>query len=215
MFGVPLHGTTLYAIFRLTTSQSHSQNAESPRLKGCDMIFDLGVAVSIISAIVAIVSAFIARQAVKTAERTYSIQLVGQLYDMYKSDEMLRDLKIVWRIYHQLWVAHSDTEETADTLTNKGVPIPEDVAFAYFKNLDVDSAEYKAINNAINFWTYLELLLKRKTLSPDDILRFTSPRILGILIPMAKAHDTKYGQDYDDSTILRYADKVLNDARKD
>lgn len=178
------------------------------------MVFDFGVVISIISAVIALASVLFARQAVKAAEKTYSIELIGQLYATYQSNEMLHDLKIVWGIYQQIWEADSDTREIAIARTKKGVPIREDSAINYFKNLDIDSPEYKAIHNMINFWTYVELLLTRKALSPNEILAFTSPRILGFLYPMAKAIDVRYGLDYEEATTLKYADKVLRIARK-
>jgi hypothetical protein len=182
-------------------------------MKGFDMGFDFGVVISIISAVVALASALFAWQAVRAAEKTYSVELIGQLYATYQSDEMLRDLKIVWGIYRQLWESDSLTKEMANEKVNEGVPIREDLAIDYFNNLDVDSPEFRAIHNIINFWTYVELLLQRKALSLNEILAFTSHRILGFLIPMAKAYDVRYGQDYEVPT-LKYANKVLRVAKK-
>lgn len=177
------------------------------------MEFDLGVAISIVSAIVAVVSAFVAWQAVKAAEKTYSIQLIGQLYATYQSDVMLHDLKIAWGLYHQIWELDSDTKEIANEMTNKGTPIRKDSAINFFKNLDVDSPEYKAIHNLINFWTYLELLLKRKALSPKEILAFTSPKLLGFLYPINKAYSARYGRNYEKEVTLKYVDEHLRNAK--
>ena len=138
------------------------------------MIFDPGVVISIISAVIALASAFFAQQVVKAAEKTYSIELVGQLYTTYQSDQMLHDLKIVWGIYHKIWETDSDTKEMAIARTNQGVPIREESAMKYFKNLDADSPEYKAIHNILNFWTYLELLLKRKALRECFLNQFVA-----------------------------------------
>jgi hypothetical protein len=53
------------------------------------MIIDtLTLAISIVSAIVAIISVIFARNAVKTAERTYSMNLLSQIYEMCYTDAM-------------------------------------------------------------------------------------------------------------------------------
>lgn len=92
---------------------------------------------------------------------------------------------------------------------NNGVPIQLEWAVLYFKDLDVKSAEFKAIHYTINFWTYLELLLKRKALTPPELSAFTSPYILGFLSPIAKAYDIRYPDPNDQKSNLEFAYKVL------
>ena len=174
------------------------------------MSLDLGVVITIISMIIAVASALFAWQAVKTAEKTYSVELISQLYATYQSDEMFSNLKLVWDMYHKIWQLDSDIKQVAIENTNKGVPIREDSATKFFLNLDRDSLEFKAVHSMINFWTYVELLLKRKALSPKEIKAFTSPTILGFLYPMAKAYSTRYGGvEQDAENTLEYAYKIL------
>lgn len=166
--------------------------------------------ITIISVSVAVASALFAWQAAKAAEKSYTVELIGLLYTTYQSEEMLRDLKIVWSIYRQIWQADSSSTEVAEENVNRGVPISEESAIKFFAGLDRDSAEFKAIHNLINFWTYLELLLRRKALKPEEIMAFTSPQLLGFLYPMARAYDIRYGHErHEGQAILEYAFKEL------
>jgi hypothetical protein len=173
------------------------------------MKLDFGTTIAIVSLIVATGSAVIAWRAVRAAERTNTIELIGQLYAIYQSASMLSNLKTVWDVYREIWIADSDTRETAIERVNKGVPVRLDSAIAYFKDLEVDSREFRAIHNVINFWTYLELLLRRKALSPQEVEAFTSPRVLGILSPMTKAYDARYGVNDEEETGLGFACQVF------
>ena len=172
------------------------------------------ILISISSAILALASTVFAWQAVKTANKTYSIELIGQLYSMYQSEEMLKNLRVIWGIYKQLWIKEIGSEEIGMTKANNGVPIPLESAILFFNSLDSESDEFKAIHFTINFWTYLELLLKKKSLSPQEVNAFTSPYILGFLMPMAKAYTTRYPDPYGENIVLEYAYKVLVTARK-
>ena len=174
------------------------------------MNWDTQTIITIMSMIVAIASALFAWRAVKAAEKTYSVELIGLLYNTYQSEEMLRDLKIVWKLYRQIWQEDSNSKEKAIENVNRGVPIREESAIKFFLNLDSDSNEFKAIHNLITFWTYIELLLKRKALLPEEVIAFTSPRILGFLYPMVQAYDIRYGYEDDKKVdLLGYAYKVL------
>ncbi len=172
------------------------------------------IIISISSAIIALASTLFAWQAVKTAEKTYSIELIGQLYSMYQSDEMLKNLSTIWGIYKQLWIKEVESKEMGTNKANTGVPIPLEAAILYFNNLDTESDEFKAIHFTINFWTYLELLLKKKALSPSEVNAFTSPYILGFLLPMTKAYTERFPDPNGDNATLEYAYKVLIAAKK-
>ncbi len=165
--------------------------------------------ISISSAIIALGSLLFAWQAVRTAQKTYAIDLVGQLYSLYQSDEMRRNLKISWDCYRQIWIKESGSEVAGIAKANNGTAVPLEPATVFFKNLDMESAEFKAIHYTINYWTYLELLLKRKSLSPPDITAFTSPYILGFLMPMVKAYSKRFPDPVGQDSTLEYAYKVL------
>ena len=183
----------------------------SENLKGSGkMEWNTQIIVTLISTVVAVMSALFAWQAARAAEKAYGAELIGLLYSTYQSDEMLRDLRIVWNLYHELWRESSPIVEEGDAKANKGVLLPDDLAIKFFLNLDRDSDEFKAIHNLINFWTYIELLLKRKAVAPEEVVAFTSPRILGFLYPMAKAYAARYGRKRTKkSEILRYAYESL------
>lgn len=172
------------------------------------------ILISIISAITALASMLFAWQAVKTAEKTYSVELIGQLYSMYQAEEMLKNLAVIWKVYKRLWIKEVESEEVGTNKANNGALLPVESAILFFNNLDTESDEFKAIHFTINFWTYLELLLKKKSLSPQEVNAFTSPYILGFLMPMAKAYTTRYPDPDGEDNILEYAYKVLVVNRK-
>ena len=134
--------------------------------------------VVIASAITAVIAALFAWRSAKAAEKTYGVELIGQLYTLYQSPEMNANLSTVWRIYKRIWIIESDSEDAGIQKANNGVPITLKSAISYFNDLDVESDEFKAIHYTINFWTYLELLLKRKVLTRGELSAFTSPYIL-------------------------------------
>ena len=175
------------------------------------MVFDWQFVVTVISLVVAIASALYARRAAKSAENTFTVELILQLYSTYQSKEMRDNLRTAWKIYHKLWAKNCATKEEAKNNANAGLLLPQETANEYFLTLKIDSTEYKAIHYVNNFWTYVELLLKKRALKSQDILAFTSPRILGFCLPMARAHRVRYPEptDSDDKTILEYAYKVL------
>ncbi len=179
------------------------------------MTLDVSTTINIVLALIAVVSVVFAWRATQAAEKTNSIELIGQLYSTYQSDEMLRNLRKVWDIYRQLWIADSDTKETAVERVNKGVPIRYESALAYFKDLDLDSPEFRAIHSVINFWTYLELLLKRRALTPQEVGAFTSPRLLGFLFPMHKAYDARFDVEDEEEPVLGYACRVFGISRSE
>ncbi len=165
--------------------------------------------VSIVSAIIALFSAGFAYRAVKIAERNHGVELVRQLYSSYQSKNMLRDLRLVWGIYHKIWESDSPSKETAKENTNKGIAVNEYAANKYFEELDPDSDEYQAIHNLINFWTYLRLLVKRKALSKEEIIAFTSPKILGVLYPMERAYLKRYDLEWKPEASLKWLYDII------
>jgi hypothetical protein len=164
------------------------------------MTENVGIMISIISAVIATLSAIFSWRAVVTAEKTYSAELISQLYTTYQSEELLDDLQIVWGIYHKIWEQDSTSKESADIKTNGGLPIKQDKAEKLVEELASASAEYRAIHNTIYFWTYLSFLLYRKALTVAEITAFTSPRILGLLYPIeiaiAARRSTKLNPQY-------------------
>jgi len=167
---------------------------------------DIQGVIALISAVVAVASALFAWQAARVAEKAYSVELITSLYSIYHSEEMLKNIRIVWNLYHEFWRAHSDSASEGDKKANEGELIPTDLALEFLLNLKAGSEELNAIHALITFWTYIELLLKKKVLSPEEIVAFTSPRILGFLYPIAKASEMKYGREVTDkSEILKYA----------
>lgn len=175
------------------------------------MLFDWQFVFTLFSFFVAFVSVLYARNTAESAKNTFSAEMIFQLYTTYQSKDMRNNLKIVWKIYHRLWAISCNKKEEAINNANVGMLLPQDMAIDYFMKLKVDSPEYNAIQYVNNYWTYVELLLKRKALKPQEILAFTSPRILGFCLPMAKAHRARYPEpnDTDKNIILAYAYKVL------
>jgi hypothetical protein len=163
---------------------------------------------------VAIASALFAWQAVLAANKTYSVELISQLYTTYQSEEMLRDLRLVWKLYHQTWQADCETKDEAKDKADRGVPIQEDSALKLVQRLDIDSPEYKAVFSVINFWTYITLLHGRKALRLSDILAFTSPRILGFLYPMEKALAVRYGTELQEPLSLTHMCQIIKQANR-
>jgi len=170
--------------------------------------------IAIVSATVAVVSAVFAWQAATATHKTYSVELLSQLYGAYHSEEMLRDLQIIWGLYHKTWENDSATKAEAEEKTNRGIPIQEDSAQRLVGSTFDDPPQHQAIHNVVNFWTYLTLLVDRKTLTPEEITAFTSPRILGFLYPIEKAWEIKWDLHYKDSSNLWHMYKILNRANQ-
>lgn len=175
------------------------------------MVIETETLIATISALIAILSATYARKAADTAQKTHNVELIGQLYSIYQSDEMLKNLRINWRIYKKLWEeVGTDTKENLLKNADFGVPLPTEKAINYFKDLDHDSDEFKAIHYTINFWTYVELLLIKKSVTPKEIKSFTSPNLLGFLVSMSKAYSAKYpSPGSEDEHALEYSYKLL------
>jgi hypothetical protein len=173
---------------------------------------DYAIIVAVVSALIALASTLFAWQAVRAAERTYSVELITQLYNTYQSEEMLRDLRLVWKLYHQTWEADCETKEEAKDKTDRGIPIQEDSALKLFQSLDIDSQEYKAIHSTTNFWTYMTLLNSRRSLGVSEIVAFTSPRILGFLYPMEKALSIHWGSVLEERLSLKRMYQIIKRA---
>lgn len=185
--------------------------------------------IAITSLVIAILSALFTWFTFRAAEKTNNIEILGNLYETYRSDELLRDLKLVWNIYHRLWndaQPSTESEENGDNKSDdytsqnnpdnadKGILLPEHITMNFYQALDINSDEYKAIHGMLNFWTYVQLLLRRKIISPKEILAFTSPRILGFLFPMQKAHDVRYKQEFNKYASLEYSYRKLKVAQQ-
>jgi hypothetical protein len=173
---------------------------------------------------IALLSALFAWFTFKATEKTNNIEIIGNLYETYRSDEMLRDLQIAWEVYHRLWkvleeptnnvksrkkVAKEKGIDNKSDNAENGILLPDNIVIEYYGKLDTNSDEYKAIHNLNNFWTYIQLLLRRKIISPKEILAFTSPRILGLLCPAQKAHDARFNQKENTYANLEYSYKIL------
>ena len=156
----------------------------------------IGLVLGIVSAIAAIISIVFARQAVKTAEKTYSMDLLSQIYEMYHTDTMYQALQIVWQVYHRLWQENSETPVDAKKKTNAGIPIPDEVAKKFIQEYidkKEDSVEWKAIHKVWTFWKYIVLLISEGVLDQRFITSFTSTRILGFLYPYEEVYSNLRG----------------------
>jgi len=169
----------------------------------------LELLVAVVSAVIALTSLYFARQAVWASEKVYHVELIGQLYTLYQSDEMLNSLKIAWDIYRQIWIKDCESTESGTEKVNNGVRVRAESAICFFADLDRDSAEFKAIHYLINFWTYAGLLLQKKVITTQEIRAFTSPYILGFLVPMSIAYNIRYPSPNDDVSIFEYLYKKL------
>jgi hypothetical protein len=144
--------------------------------------------ISVISSLVAIISIFFAWRAVESAEKTYTIQLITQIYNIYNSPAMRQDLQIIWRLYRQAWQSiYKDNPEKANEKTNNGSPISDDFAQKFFQEVESNSPEYKAVDNVLLFWDYIAFITSRKMLKINDLSAFMTPRILGYLYPIERA----------------------------
>jgi hypothetical protein len=167
--------------------------------------------IAIISTAIALGSVTFAWQAAVTAKKTYGVELIGQLYAAYRSEEMLRDLRIVWKVYRKLWKDElgNSTKDELDAKVNNGEPIPMAVAIEHFSDLAPETREYVAIHNVINFWTYITLLMNRKVITVKETTAFTSPRILGILYPMEKAYQVRFESVADKNSKYKQSEKNI------
>lgn len=167
------------------------------------------IIIALFSMVMAIAAAWYARRSAVAAERTVGVELLGQLYTLYQAEEMNKNLSIVWTIYKKIWVQESGSKEIGIKNANNGVPITLESATQYFNQLKEKSKEFKAIHYTLNFWTYLELLIKRDVLTQSELSAFTSPYILGFLSPIAKAYDLRYPDPDDQKSNLEYAYELL------
>jgi len=136
----------------------------------------VGLALGIVSAIVAVVSLVFSWRAVKTAQTSNTINLVTELHKLYHSDTMFRATQRVWELYNSY-------QENAD-----GTPITPQQASQFVKETGEQSPEWKAVHNTSLFWRYLALLVNQGLVSEDIVFgAFTSPRILGFLYPIEQA----------------------------
>ena len=163
------------------------------------------IVISIVSLLIAVASAVFAWQTERTARKAYSVNLLSQLYSSYQSDEMLRDLKAVWDLYRDILQKIGHTNELASEKARNGTLVADDAAINLMMELDKDSTKFTSLHNLINFWTYLELLLKKKAITPEEVIAFTSPKLLGFLYPMAKAYDYRYGSNQSNEDVLGFA----------
>jgi hypothetical protein len=149
--------------------------------------------IGIVSAIIAFVSAIFAWKAVKTAEKTYSTEVITQIYNIYHSETLRQDLQTVWSLYHQVWRDACEDEEEATKSANGGIPISEKAARELVQEMRRTSPEYRALDNVIGFWTYVALLISQRVLDVQRISAFATPRILGFLYPIDEAKAALYG----------------------
>jgi len=149
---------------------------------------------SVASAFVAIISVIFAVLAVRRANQVYSRDNITQIFRLYSSETMRRDLQTVWRIYHDTWktTCNGDTDKArANTISGK--PIEYEVAKRYIENIDISSADYTAIENVTLFWDYIALLVSQKNLDLRHMSAFATPKILGFLYPLENAKAKRYG----------------------
>ena len=149
--------------------------------------------VSVVSVAVAVISAIFAWMAVKTSNRSYKAEIIVQLYEKYHSPSIRKDLRMVWKIYSDVWHAHCEDATKALEYVNKGEPISAEMAVKVLEKLDKASPEYIAIDNISGLWTYIMMLAFNHILSIDELSSFVTPRILGFLYPLDEAKAKKYG----------------------
>jgi len=150
------------------------------------------ILISVVSALAAVISVIVARRANKTAEKIYSVEIIRQIFDIYRSDSMLKSLQISWKQYRKEWLALSgDDEYKAKKRTDSGLPIPYEAAENIvngFLGEKENSREWVAFHEVSSFWEYIALLVSEDMIDEFHISTFTSPEILGFIYPFEVAY---------------------------
>jgi hypothetical protein len=154
----------------------------------------ISITISVISVFAALISVAIAQKANKTAEKIYSVDLIGQIFDLYRADTMLHSIQLTWENYRQAWKEIDDNSEQSERKVNSGVPIPynvaENIVNSYLGKKE-DSPEWIAFHEVIAFWKYIAVLVSEKAIDELYVSAFTSPEILGFLYPFEIAYCEK------------------------
>lgn len=165
---------------------------------------NITITISVFSFIIALISFFLSLRAVIREERTYALKVITQIYDTYNSPTMRQDLQTVWKLYRQAWQSvHIDNTDKVKEKTNSGTPIDADTARDFFKNIEVDSPEYKALDNVVLFWDYTAVLISAKVIRISHLSAFLTPRILGFLYPIERAKANFYGYSVEPKSSLQ------------
>jgi hypothetical protein len=152
------------------------------------------IIISIISALTAAVSVIFARKVVERADKTLSMQVITQIFTAYSSAAMNADFVIVWKKYFELWqkAEGQDAQDISQKVLN-GEPVPAEFARLFYEDVDLESDEFRAVDNVLLFWTYIALLISQDILKIEQLAAFMTPRILGFLYPIDVAKAEKFG----------------------
>jgi hypothetical protein len=135
----------------------------------------------------------IAMKAVESAEKNNAISLFVQLQNLYQSEESFKSTKLVWEIYKKY-------RSNAD-----GSPITYQEALKFVQETDRESENWKAIHVVSTFWRHLALLTRLKFINEEIVfVAFTSPGLLGFLHPIEKAFLDYENQTYEYTRSLKW-----------
>jgi hypothetical protein len=167
------------------------------------------IVISIVSALIAFISVIFAHKVVERADKTLSMQVITQIFTSYSSTAMNADFVIVWKKYNELWqkAEGQDSEgQDAQNISQKvlnGVPVPADMARLFYEDADLESDEFRTVDNVLLFWSYVALLISQGILKIEQLAVFMTPRILGFLYPIEEAKAEKFGYTIEPKSSLQ------------
>ena len=158
-----------------------------------EIIAYISAFIALVSAISAISSNRIAQNAVKTAEKTHTAQIIAQIYEKYHSPSIRKDFQKVWELYGQAWHSSCNDDTEASIYANKGEPISMEMAREVLRKYDKQSPEYIAIDNVNGLWAFMMMLIFQEIVDIDELSTIATARILGFLYPIDEAKASLYG----------------------
>ena len=159
----------------------------------------LEIGIGLVSAVAAIVSIAFAWKAVKVAEKSNTLGLLGELHEIFRSDTVFHATRVIWELYGS-YQTDPDGE----------VPISSEQAIKFVQEAsDKHPDEWKATHDLVRFWRYLALLVNKGYIEESTAFAaFGVPRILGFLYPVEAAFAAYRSKTYDyDKSLKRYYDR--------
>jgi hypothetical protein len=149
-----------------------------------------GTAITVLSAVAAVVSVFLAWQAVREARRSSTAASLTELHKLYLSEPVFTAIDAAWEEYRQALAGEGRGEKEA----GEGSLISEVSAKRVVDQLDADLERRKSVHAAFWFWEHLAILVNKRLIDGSLVLTgFGSPAILGFLYPVDEAWVQKHG----------------------
>jgi hypothetical protein len=149
-----------------------------------------GTAIPVLSAVAAVVSVFLAWQAVREARRSSTAALLTELHKLYLSEPVFTAVNAAWEEYRQALAGEGRGKKEVD----EGSVISAVSAKRVVDQLDADIGRQKAVHAAFWFWEHLAVLVNKRLIDGSIVLTgFGSPAILGFLYPVDEAWVQKHG----------------------